>query len=283
MDDFSTGFICGQSDNGGNNGSGNGYGFGGEWLWAIILLACLWGNWGGNGNNGGNNGGGGMSGYIPFIANQDTLTRSDLCSEFAFNDLQNATRGISQGICDSTFALNNTIVNGFNGVSSAICNIGYENAMLNNTTNQNIANNRFAAQQNTCQLENAITQNRFDNQVAINGLATQLSQCCCDAKYQRATDTCAIQTSLANNTRDIIDAQNANTRELMNFMVNSKMEALQSENQSLKLAASQAAQNSYLISELRPIAQPCYVTCNPYTGQYGYVGNNGCNSGCGCC
>lgn len=41
------------------------------------------------------------------------------------------------------------------------------------------------------------------------------------------------------------------------------------------LAASQAAQNSYLVNELRPCPQPAYVVPNPYC-------NCGYSSGCGC-
>ena len=44
-----------------------------------------------------------------------------------------------------------------------------------------------------------------------------------------------------------------------------------------QLAASQAAQNSYLLNQLRPLPVPAYQSCNPWAaGTY-----NGCN-GCGC-
>ena len=39
--------------------------------------------------------------------------------------VENGVRGIQQGICDSTFALNNTVTNGINSVNNAICNLGY--------------------------------------------------------------------------------------------------------------------------------------------------------------
>lgn len=44
------------------------------------------------------------------------------------------------------------------------------------------------------------------------------------------------------------------------------------------LAASQSAQNNYLISQLRPCPSPAYITCNPWAGS----GYGGCGSGCGC-
>lgn len=51
MDDFATGYLAGQD--GGNN---NGGFFGNEGLWAVIILAIIfgWGNYG-NGRNGGDN------------------------------------------------------------------------------------------------------------------------------------------------------------------------------------------------------------------------------------
>lgn len=275
MDDFATGFIAGQSDN--NDNCKNGWGADGGWLWILVIFALLgfggngWGNWGGN--NGG----------------QGALTRSDLCSEFNFNGLENSVRGISQGICDSTFALNNTIVNGFNGINSAVCNLGYEQAQLHNATQM------------------AIMQGN-------NALQAQIADCCCktnnnidrgfaDVGYRMATNTCAIQTSMANNTRDIIDNQNAGVRAILDKMCQQEMDTLRSENQNLKLAASQANQNAAIgamisASEatiLRRTGAECptaaYVVQPPTPvnfptnccGQFSGWGNNGCNQGCGSC
>ena len=103
--------------------------------------------------------------------------------------------------------------------------------------------------------------------------------------YNLATQTSALQNTMCNNTRDIIDNQNANSRAIIDFLVNDKMASLQAENQNLKLAASQAAQNQYLVNELRPCAKPAYITCSPYQSAYGFGLNNngyGCNTGCGC-
>lgn len=106
-----------------------------------------------------------------------------------------------------------------------------------------------------------------------------------------ATNTCAIQTAMANNTRDIIDSQTAGTRAILDYLCQEKIADLQSENQSLKLAASQERQNNYLVSQLRPCPVPSYTVCNPFTGAYGgyagygnaYNGGCGCNSGCSGC
>lgn len=51
-----------------------------------------------------------------------------------------------------------------------------------------------------------------------------------------------------------------------------KIAELTAQNADLRLAASQQAQNNYLINELKPCPQPAYVVPNPY-----------CNCGtCGC-
>lgn len=95
--------------------------------------------------------------------------------------------------------------------------------------------------------------------------------------------------------RDIIDNQNANYRGLMDWMVQRDLDALRTENQNLKLAASQANQNNYLtnaivgqteqlINRIAPTPVPSYQVPAPYP----YCVPNGgydCSSGCGnrCC
>ena len=49
----------------------------------------------------------------------------------------------------------------------------------------------------------------------------------------------------------------------------------------LNLAQSQANQNQYLISQLRPCPQPCYPVQNPYTST-NWGNNCGCGNACGC-
>lgn len=100
-DDFGMGYAMG-AESGGNSG-----GFwGGEGIWAIIILAML-GFGGGFGGAGGFGGGGFGSG-------------------FAYQTLDNGIRGLERGICDSTFALNNSINNGFFGVERSLCDIGHQ-------------------------------------------------------------------------------------------------------------------------------------------------------------
>lgn len=94
---------------------------------------------------------------------------------------------------------------------------------------------------------------------------------------------------MLNNTRDIIDSQQAGTRAILDYLCQEKIADLQQENQTLKLAASQERQNNYLVNTLRPCPVPSYTVCNPFTGQYGGYGyggygyNNGCGCNIGCC
>lgn len=270
--DFTMPVVPAGYANNGNNG-----GMWGDGWWAIIIFALIFG-WGGNGFGG--FGGGNGAGV------QGALTRGDLCQDMNFNNLEGAVRGVQQGLCDGFYAVNTTLLNGFNGVDNAVCTLGYQTAQGFAGVDNAICNLGYQTQQGFNQTNVALMQGQ-------NAIQTQLAQCCCenragqaDIKYQMATDTCAVQNTIQNTTRDVIDNQNCNTRQILDFLVNDKISTLQTENQNLKLAASQAAQNNYLLSELKPCPQPAYLTCNPFTGQYGGYGyngyGNGYNNGCGC-
>ena len=110
-----------------------------------------------------------------------------------------------------------------------------------------------------------------------------------DVNYNLATQACDTRNTIQNATRDIIDSQNAGTRAVLDFLTQDKLATLQAENQSLKLAASQANQNNYLagvmnqetnriINRVAPYPIPAYQVANPLAGC-------GCNNvcGCGCC
>lgn len=227
----------------GTNNGGFG-GLGDSWLGLIVILALL-GGWG-NGGFGFGGGLGGGRGYVEPCATQADV-RAAVDQQTLISKLDQQTYGLA----DSTYALNNTITNGFHGVDNAICNLGYN------------------------------VQNGF------NGISAQLAQCCCDnraaiadVKYQMATESCDTRRAISDNARDIIENQNNNTRSILDFLVSDKLSTLQAENQELRLQASQAKQNAYLVNELRPCPIPAYITCNPYAASYGIGYNNGC--GCGC-
>ena len=228
------------------NNYGGGMGMWGDnWIWIIVLFLFGWGRNGfGNGNG---NGGGVMDGYV-------------LTSDFA--SVERKLDSIANGICDSTFALNNSINTGFAGV-------------------QNTLTQGFAG------VNTGMVTQGYESRLATQGISAQLASCCCDIRegisgvnYNLATQACDTRNTVQNATRDIIDANNQNSRAILDFLTQSKLSDLQTENQNLKLAASQAAQNNYLISQLRPCPSPAYITCNPWAGS-GY-GGCGCNQGCGC-
>jgi hypothetical protein len=88
-------------------------------------------------------------------------------------------------------------------------------------------------------------------------LGYRISDCCCttqraidSVKYENAANTCALQNTINSTTRDIIDNANANSRAILDFIVHDKISALQAENQSLKLAASQSNQNAVLMAAM---------------------------------
>lgn len=112
-----TGFLAGQGDS--NNRDG-GF-FGNEGLWAVIILAIIFG-WGRNGfgGNGGDSSGMGALPYVMAAGTQGGLTRADLQSEFGFNGLENSVRGVQNGLCDGFYDMNSSMLNGFHGAGNAI-------------------------------------------------------------------------------------------------------------------------------------------------------------------
>ena len=83
---------------GGNRNNG---GFGNNDLFDLLVLFALFGNGGWGGSFGGFGGGGsGLQGYA---------TRADINEGFALNGLQTGITAIQQGLCDTTYALNNAI------------------------------------------------------------------------------------------------------------------------------------------------------------------------------
>ncbi len=146
------------------------------------------------------------------------------------------------GLADVFNSLNNTINSNFRGVDNAICTLGYQ-------TQQGFNDTRYA-----------------------------IKDCCCETQRLTERGFCDTNNTIHNSSRDIIDNANANSRAILDFLTREKIDSLRAENDSLRLAASQAKQNQYLINELRPCPVPAYITCNPYAASYG-TGNNGC--GCG--
>lgn len=109
------------------------------------------------------------------------------------------------------------------------------------------------------------------------GVSREIASCCCETN--RNIDQLRYETERQHcETRRAIDCS---TDRIIGYLTNQEMDRLRAENQALRFNASQAAQNAYLIGELRPTAKPAYLTCSPFSGAYGW--NNGGNAcGCGC-
>lgn len=214
---------------------------GGNGAWWIIILFLFC--FAGWNGNGGLFGGAGST--ASGITDGYILT-----SDFA--NIERKIDGVNNGLCDGFYAINTGMLNGFSNVDSAI-------------TQQTIAN-----MQNT----NSITSQ-------LTGLGTQLQQCCCDIRYENAsqfadlnynlaTQSCQTRQAIADSTRDIVASQEAGTRAILDFMTQDKIATLTAENAALKNAASNAAQTCEIVSQLKPCPVPAYVVSNPY-----------CNCNCG--
>ena len=197
----------------GNRGGDGMFGDNGWW----IILLFLFAGWG---RGFGGFGGGGYE--VPAATQADVRAAVDQQTLISKLDQQ------TYGLADSTYALNNAITNGFHGVDTAICTLGY------------------------------------NMQGGFNALGHQISDCCCETgraiergfaetNYNLATQACDTRRAIEDSTRSILD-----------FLTQDKIATLAAENQSLKFAASQAAQNAYLVGELRPAPIPAYTVANPY-------------------
>lgn len=265
----------------GNNGNGM-WGDGGAW-WIIILFLFVFCGWG-NGNGWGNNGGAGAADNYVLASDFATLQRQ---IDSSTASLERKSDAINSGLCDGFYAQNTTALNGFSNVNQNLCN-GFAQAELS----------RANGQMNLMQQMNA---NNITTMQNANALQSQLAQCCCDNReaiagvnYNMAMNTNALQHSVesgfcqtnynnASNTRDIIDNQNSNARAILDALNAQQLAAkdakIAEQNQQifgLQLAASQQAQNNYLVQTLKPAPVPSF----PAGQLYGYMGGccNPCNS-----
>lgn len=202
-------------------------------------------------------GGNGMGGFGGGGGN----VKAAVSDGFALNGLDNGIRSIQQGLCDGFYAMNTGMLTGFNGIQMQMANLAAQN------------------QQCCCETGRAIER----------GFA--------DTNYNLATQSCEIKQTIQNTTRDLIDNQNANTRSILDFLVQDKISTLQAENNDLRRAASQDRQNALLttamqaqtdaiVNRIAPYPVPSFTVAAPYPycgSVYGSgYGNYGSGCGCGC-
>ena len=198
---------------------------------------------------------GGFGGFGGGSCGTPCATQADVRSAVDQQTLISKLDQQTYGLADSTYALNNAITNGFFGVQSSLCQ-------------------------------------------GFNGISREIADCCCstksaiaDVKYTIANEGCETRHALFNNTRDIIDNANANSRAILDFLTQDKIATLTAENQSLKFAASQSAQNAFITANqeaqtaelIRRLGRDCpvpaYVVPNPNCC---YNANVTFGNGCGC-
>lgn len=287
---------------GGMNGGMGGWG--NDWI-ALAILALIFGDgWGMGGM-------GGMGMFLPFMMMNGGWGGFGGNGCGCGNNNANAIEASIQRGFD-----NQSVVNKLNGIEQGVCNLGYENLAQMNNLGMAVANGFHGVDNAICNLGYTTQQGFNATQVSMlqgqNALQTQLSDCCCQTQraidgvnYNMATNTCAITNQMNNNTRDIIESQNAGTRAILDYLCQDKISTLQAENQSLKLAASQADQNNFIAANqsaqtaelIRRLGADCPV--NAYVVQpptpvtfptnccggvsYAGYGNNGCGCNSGCC
>lgn len=215
------------------------FGGSGAW-WIIILFLFAFVGWGGNGW-GGNGNSGAADNYV-------------LASDFAT---------VQRMISDATNSLERKLDNTQNGLSD----LGYTQAQLING------------------VQLGQMQQGYETRIAVNGVERQLSDCCCGIKQEiagvnnglgRAIERGFCDTNYnmqAQHNATMIAIDKVGDR-VIDYLNNTRMQDLQAENQALKLAASQAVQNNYLVNTLRPTPVPSYQVQNPYCCN----GGNACGS-----
>ena len=203
--------------------------------WIIILFLFVFCGWGGNGW-GGNRGAQGtaMDGYV-------------LTSDFA--NIERKIDAVNNGICD-----------GF-----------YAQAQLINGTQMQMANGFAQAELSRSNQQAALMQMLYT-------MSANAADCCCKTQtaiqgvnYNIATQACDTRNTIQTGIRDVIENQNANARAVLDALnaqrIEAKDEKIAAQNQTifgLQLAASQAAQNQYLVQAIRPCPNPAYIVANPY-------------------
>lgn len=230
--EYSLSDIAAASGNRQNDGFFGGNGA----IWLIVLFLFVFCGWGGNWGGGNRTGGQGtvMDGYV-------------LTSDFA--NIERKIDGVNSGLCD-----------GF-----------YAQAQLINGTQMQMANGFAQAELSRSNQQSALMQMLYT-------MSAQQADCCCKTQtaiqgvnYNLATQACETRNTIQTGIRDVIENQNANARAVLDALTAQRIEAkdekIAAQNQQifgLQLAASQAAQNSYLVQTLRPCPTPAYVVANPY-------------------
>lgn len=192
------------------------------------------------------------------------------------NGQQGINNNVSGGfrdamIHDSITSIGDKVVSGFGDISTQLCN-GFNGTQM------------------------SILQ-------SVNGLQSQLAQCCCDNRLATCQTQNIVQSegnatrfADANNTRDIIESQTRSTQAILDKLCQLELDGYKRENDSLrsqltdaKFAASQTAQNAFIaqglaneVDQLYNRLSNCPVPSVPVYGRQPIFSCNQNSCGCGC-
>ncbi|MBR5227530.1 MAG: hypothetical protein IKV94_02725 [Clostridia bacterium] len=268
----------------GNNGGGNGgFGWGSEAIWLIVLLALIWGN-NGNGNGGFFGNGNSFDNGYAWLSNGQKDIMNQTSDGFNSLHLSNQMEGVRDGI----YSLSNQLCNCCSDMQQTVSG-GFANAESSANARQ------IANMQQAFATQTAITS-------GINGLSTQFADCCCENRLANCQTQNIIQNEAnatrfadANNTRDLLTNQTANTQAILDKLCqleldgkNDRIAELERELQRADLRASQTAQNAFISQGFANEVDALYNRLNncpvPTTPVYGRTPIFTCpnNNGCGC-
>lgn len=165
----------------GGYGYGNGF-FGGDGIWALILIAILFGNggWGFSNNNNGLN---------------NLVTTEDMNSNFLQRDVNGGFQNT-----------NNLISNGFADAAQNLCNVRSDVLTGNMALNSSILENRYLSQLSECNTQRDILQqtNEINTNLLTQALQNQahVDSCCCDIKELIRQDGAETRALITQNTID---------------------------------------------------------------------------------
>ena len=263
----------------GNGGFG---GFGQDGWWILLLLLFAGGGWGF---------GGGFGGYGNAMADGAILYPW-------LNQSEQINNGFRDSALNSSVSnIQNSITSGFGDVQNALCS-GFAGVEAG-------ANARQMANMQTA----------FANQTAMNqgfnSITSQLASCCCENRLANCQTQNIIQNegnatrfADANNTRDLLTNQTANTQAILDKLCqleldgvkaqveakNDRIAELQNQLTMANLSASQTAQNAFIqqgltneVDALYNRLSNCPVPTVPVYGRQPIFtcGNQGCGCGCG--